>query len=79
MQYTYYRRGKCLDCGDIIWTNHPDGQGGVQCKCGKASINHDIEKNISEITDKEFLIPLREEFWWLGGETINPVIYILQG
>ncbi len=22
MNYTYYQRGKCIFCGDIMWTNH---------------------------------------------------------
>ncbi len=80
MRYTYYRRGRCKDCDNIIWTNHDDTRAGILCKCGKASIKRGKETNINPITDEEHVAELlATDFWWLKDETIDPTIDLLKG
>jgi hypothetical protein len=77
MRYTWYQRGKCKYCENILWTNHKINS--VVCKCGKASILIDKKKNIKKISNEEHLIEIRKEFWWLSGETIDTTIDLLRG
>lgn len=81
MRYTYYIRGRCLDCGDLIWLTHIDQN--IICKCGKASIMHRKAYNTEPITDAELvealLDPVTGDFWWLPGQTDDITIDIIKG
>ena len=51
IEYKY--RGKCNNCGDIMWT--PDNNQGVVCKCSFSEIQNGILSNCIEMTDAEMI------------------------
>lgn len=77
MRYTYYERGKCRDCADVMWIMVPENR--VICPCYEASIKGSVLTNMEDITDEEHLVAIRKEFWWLGDITVDDTITLIKG
>ena len=62
--YTYYNRGKCISCKEIIWNTHPSSS--INCSCGESTITPTTTNNVEIITDEEFIEVIKTEFPLLG-------------
>lgn len=51
--HTYFKRGRCPVCNDVLWTT--DTIVPVTCSCGATTIHPDKEDNSLPISDAEFL------------------------
>lgn len=66
--YEYYNRGKCNNCGMMIWNDNKNSS--IMCACNKSSIIIDEFNNVSDVTDEEFIDAVRSELLLASEENI---------
>jgi hypothetical protein len=71
MYFEYFKRGKCDNCGDVIWVEKSGATGGIICRCGNASIIKGIETNLSSCTDEEHIKEVKKDYLVEDIPTIN--------
>lgn len=57
--YSYYNRGKCVSCNQVIWNTSPLNS--VQCQCNSAFLSYSTSTNITNVEDDEFILSIQEE------------------